>query len=111
MNLPSTAADPRIPVKERRVAPDSALIKVLRDEYGIQEPTLMFVYGAADGGTGPQLNVLYVSENDLRIADLQGPVVLANTQVQAKPGEVIKAEYVNGATQYCTVIAGQPVWF
>lgn len=112
MNLPTTAADLRIPTRERRVDPDSRLMQVLKEDYGIADAKLLFVYApAADGGKGAELNVLYASEKDLTTADLQGPVVLANTRVQASAGDVIKAVYVTGQTQYCITINGVPYWF
>ncbi|MEF7615181.1 hypothetical protein V4F39_14765 [Aquincola sp. MAHUQ-54] len=107
--MSSTPNSPIAQTTEHRIAADSPLVQLLEKEFGITDPKLFFVYGSAKAG-GVSEDVLYVADSDLRIADLKGPVVLANTRVRPDEGEVIKVEYAAARAQYCTILNGVPVW-
>jgi hypothetical protein len=106
----STIPNPVVDGKDYRIDPDSALMKILRDEYGIKDPGVLFVYGAGDVAGTVARSTLYIADSDMRVADLQGPVVMNNTRTRPDPGEVIKVQYVTGQSQVCTYVNGVPIW-
>lgn len=106
----STIPNPVVDGKEHRIDPDSALMKILKDDYGIKDPSVVFIYGAGQLQGTVDRTTLYVADADLRVADLQGPVVMANTRTRPDPGEVVKVQYATGQSQICTVVNGVPIW-